>query len=44
MRGTTENGNRINYITQTKNGKILRSSTVYLKDIDKKMLELFVLI
>ena len=32
MRGTTGNGNRYNYITQTKDGKILRSSTVYLKD------------
>src|SRR5581483_1320311 len=26
--------NRFNYITQTKDGKILRSSTVYLKDVD----------
>jgi predicted transcriptional regulator YheO len=36
MRGTVENGNRFNYITQTKDGKILRSSTVYLKDEEGK--------
>jgi predicted transcriptional regulator YheO len=36
MRGTVENGNRSNYITQTKDGKILRSSTVYLKDSQQK--------
>lgn len=36
MRGTTENGNRFNYVTQTKDGKVLRSSTVYLKDTNQK--------
>lgn len=36
MRGTVEDGNRFNYITQTKDGKMLRSSTVYLKDSQQK--------
>lgn len=36
MRGTTKNGNRFNYITQTSDGKILRSSSLYLKDENQK--------
>ena len=32
LRGETEDGNRLNYITQTKEGKVLRSSSIYLKN------------
>lgn len=32
MRGTVRDGDRFNYITQTKDGRFLRSSTVYLRD------------
>ncbi len=32
MRGTVKDGDRFNYITQTKDGRFLRSSTVYLKN------------
>lgn len=32
MRGTAENGDRYNYITHTKDGKILRSSTMFIKN------------
>ncbi|MCC8165489.1 MAG: helix-turn-helix transcriptional regulator [Planctomycetes bacterium] len=34
MRGTVKDGDRFNYITQTKDGRFLRSSTTYLKDDD----------
>jgi predicted transcriptional regulator YheO len=32
LRGTVKDGDRYNYVTQTKTGKLLRSSTVYLKN------------
>ncbi|TBL76016.1 helix-turn-helix transcriptional regulator [Paenibacillus thalictri] len=32
LRGTVSDGNRYNYITQTKDGKILRSTSIYLKN------------
>ncbi|MFB6366296.1 transcriptional regulator [Paenibacillus elgii] len=32
LRGTVTDGDRYNYITQTKDGKILRSSTTYIKN------------
>jgi predicted transcriptional regulator YheO len=32
LRGTVTDGDRYNYITQTKDGKILRSTSVYLKN------------
>jgi predicted transcriptional regulator YheO len=32
MRGNIRDGDRFNYITQTRDGRFLRSSTVYLKD------------
>jgi len=35
MRGSKKDGDRFNYITHTKNGKMLRSSTVYLYDGEK---------
>lgn len=35
MRGTVANGDKFNYITHTKNGRILRSSTVYLYEEGK---------
>lgn len=34
MRGTVKDGDRYNYITQTKKGSTLRSSTIYLKNDD----------
>jgi predicted transcriptional regulator YheO len=37
MRGTIKNGDRYNYITHTPNGKILRSSTIYLYDEDNNL-------
>jgi predicted transcriptional regulator YheO len=36
LRGTVENGDRYNYITQTKDGRILRSSSIYIKDNEGK--------
>jgi predicted transcriptional regulator YheO len=36
MRGTIRDGDIYNYVTQTKNGKILRSSTVYIKNKENK--------
>lgn len=38
LRGTEKNGNRYNYITHTNQGKILRSSSIYLKDDDGKVI------
>jgi predicted transcriptional regulator YheO len=32
MRGTVKDGNQFNYVTQTKDGKIIRSSSVYIKN------------
>ncbi|MCI9104431.1 MAG: transcriptional regulator [Lachnospiraceae bacterium] len=32
LRGNSVNGNRYNYITHTRDGKILRSSSIYLRD------------
>lgn len=32
MRGTSDGSNQLNYITQASNGRILRSSSLYLKD------------
>lgn len=32
LRGTVKNGDRYNYITQTKDGKILRSTSIYIKN------------
>ena len=34
LRGTVENGDRYNYITNTRSGKILRSSTIFIHDDD----------
>ena len=36
MRGTVKDGDRYNYITHTKDGKVLKSSTVYIKDDEGK--------
>jgi len=36
LRGTTDNGNRMNYITQTKDGRILRSTSLYMKNKEGK--------
>ncbi|MFK7696213.1 transcriptional regulator [Paenibacillus sp. HJGM_3] len=32
LRGTENNGNKFNYVTQTKDGRMLRSSSIYMKD------------
>lgn len=32
LRGTTEDGNRLNYITQTKDERLLRSTSLYMRD------------
>jgi predicted transcriptional regulator YheO len=32
MRGTVQDGDRYNYVTQTENGKTLKSSTMYIKN------------
>ncbi|MCM3759237.1 helix-turn-helix transcriptional regulator [Alkalihalobacillus oceani] len=32
LRGTVKEGDRYNYLTQTKDGKLLRSSTIYLRN------------
>ncbi|WP_409342740.1 transcriptional regulator [Paenibacillus sp. MBLB4367] len=32
LNGSVQDGNRFNYITQTKTGRILRSSSLYMKD------------
>jgi predicted transcriptional regulator YheO len=34
LRGTVEDGDRYNYVTQTSDGRILRSSSVYIKSDD----------
>lgn len=36
LRGQVEDGNRFNYITQTKDGRVLRSSSMYLKNSEGK--------
>lgn len=38
MRGTIEDGDRYNYVTQTENGKTLRSSSMYIKADNGKVL------
>ncbi len=34
IRGTVKNGDKFNYFTNTRDGKILRSSSIYLRDQD----------
>lgn len=38
LRGTVKDGDRYNYVTQTKTGKLLRSSTVYLKNSKQEII------
>ncbi len=38
LRGTVRDGDRYSYITYTRDGKILRSSSVYIKDDDGKVI------
>lgn len=38
LRGTTEDSDRYNYVTQTKEGRVLRSSSIYLKDNNQKVI------
>lgn len=38
LRGTVKDGDRYSYITYTRDGKILRSSTVYIKDDEGKVI------
>jgi len=37
IRGTVKDGDKFNYFTTTKDGKILRSSSIYLKDENKNI-------
>ncbi|WP_276353222.1 helix-turn-helix transcriptional regulator [Cohnella caldifontis] len=36
LRGTTQNDHRFNYITQTKDGRLLRSTSIYIKNGQQK--------
>ena len=36
LRGTLENGDKYNYMTQTKSGKLIRSTSIYIKDDNGK--------
>ena len=38
LRGTVANGDRYNYITNTRSGKILRSSTIFIHDDDGQVI------
>jgi predicted transcriptional regulator YheO len=38
LRGTVENGDRYNYVTHTRGGKVLRSSTMFLYDDDGRVI------
>ena len=38
LQGTVKNGNRYNYITQLKDNRILRSSSLYIKDDDGNLI------
>lgn len=38
LRGTVKDGDRYYYVTQTKTGKLLRSSTVYLKNSKQEVI------
>lgn len=38
MRGTTDGSSQVNYVTKTKEDRLLRSSTLYIKDRDGKPL------
>lgn len=38
LRGTDTNGDRYNYIVHTRDGKLLRSSTMYLRNDDRKVI------
>lgn len=38
LAGTVKNGNRYNYITKSKDNKILRSSTLYIRDDEEKVI------
>ena len=38
LRGTVENGDRYNYVTHTRDGKILRSSTMFIHDEDRRVI------
>ena len=38
LRGTVENGDRYNYVTHTREGKILRSSSMFIRDDDGRVI------
>lgn len=38
MRGTTDGSNQLNYVTKTKSGRVLRSSSLYIKDAEGEAL------
>ena len=41
MRGTISNGDRYNYVTRTKDNKLLRSSTAYIRNDDGEVIGAF---
>lgn len=36
LRGSVENGDKYNYITQSRDGKVFRSSSIYIRDEEQK--------
>lgn len=38
LRGSTEDGNKTNYVTQTKDGHLLRSTSLYMRNKDDKVI------
>ncbi|AMQ07710.1 helix-turn-helix transcriptional regulator [Sporosarcina psychrophila] len=38
LRGTSESGDRYNYVTQTKEGKLLRSTSIYMRNEEDELI------
>lgn len=38
LKGASKAGDKYNYLTQTKDGKVLRSTTIYIRDGDEKVI------
>ncbi|WP_028544083.1 helix-turn-helix transcriptional regulator [Paenibacillus taiwanensis] len=38
LRGSTEDGNKLNYVTQTKDGRLLRSTSLYMRNQEDKII------
>ena len=41
LRGTDKEGDKYNYVTQTRSGKVLRSSSIYIRDSEDKVIGAF---